>query len=202
MPAPKKITKEAILSAAAAVLREDGFDAVNARSVARRLGCSTQPIYLEFKNMEDLKDALQGIAREIYTSYLKSYMDDQCLTPYHAFGMGFIRFAREEVHLFRYLFVRNRFGINDIDDVNLTEILHTMCRDYKGFTMEIAADFHRDMTIFCYGLGQMISSGYFSMDDDTIADRLRVQFVSLCGFYLDEPTFIRLKNDILTRMKK
>ena len=35
-----------------------GFSAVNARSVAKKLGCSTQPIYFSFKNMDELKTAL------------------------------------------------------------------------------------------------------------------------------------------------
>lgn len=46
MPAAKRISKEAIIDAAAAVLRIGGFEAINARSVAKALGCSTQPIYL------------------------------------------------------------------------------------------------------------------------------------------------------------
>lgn len=55
MPAAKRISKEAIIDAAAAVLRIGGFEAINARSVAEALGCSTQPIYLSFRNMEELK---------------------------------------------------------------------------------------------------------------------------------------------------
>ena len=46
MPAAKRISKEAIIDAAEAVLRTGGFEAINARSVAKALGCSTQPIYL------------------------------------------------------------------------------------------------------------------------------------------------------------
>ena len=40
MPAAKRISKEAIIDAAAAVLRTGGFEAINARSVAKALGCS------------------------------------------------------------------------------------------------------------------------------------------------------------------
>ena len=52
MPAAKRISKEAIIDAAAAVLRIGGFEAINARSVAKALGCSTQPIYLSFRNIK------------------------------------------------------------------------------------------------------------------------------------------------------
>ena len=41
MPAIKKVSKEAIIDAAVDVLREGGAAAINARSVAKKLGCST-----------------------------------------------------------------------------------------------------------------------------------------------------------------
>ena len=63
MPASRKVTTEAVLQAAEEVLREKGFSAVNARNVAEKLGCSTQPIYLCFENMDQLR---QGIGIQAY----------------------------------------------------------------------------------------------------------------------------------------
>ena len=60
MPAVRKVSKEQIIDAAVEVLRDDGFSAINARSVAKKLGCSTQPIYFSFKNMDELKAALKA----------------------------------------------------------------------------------------------------------------------------------------------
>ena len=45
MPPTAKVTREMILSAALDITRREGFDAVNARSLAARLGCSTRPIF-------------------------------------------------------------------------------------------------------------------------------------------------------------
>ena len=45
MPAAKRISKEAIIDAAAAVLRIGGFEAINARSVAEGAGV-LHPAYL------------------------------------------------------------------------------------------------------------------------------------------------------------
>lgn len=58
MPANKKVTKNEIIDAAVEVFRDGGFSSVSARSVAEKLGCSTQHIYFSFKNMEELKTAL------------------------------------------------------------------------------------------------------------------------------------------------
>lgn len=53
MPAKKQVTKEMILGAALRVLMEGGTEAVNVKSLAAELGCSTQPIYLSFDNIKN-----------------------------------------------------------------------------------------------------------------------------------------------------
>ena len=59
MPPKAKVTREEILSACVDIIRESGFSAVNARALASRLGCSTQPIFSNYQSMEELKkDAL------------------------------------------------------------------------------------------------------------------------------------------------
>ena len=67
MPAIKKVSREAIVDAAVEVLRDGGFSTVNARSVAKKLGCSTQPIYSSFQNMGELKAALRARAIALHT---------------------------------------------------------------------------------------------------------------------------------------
>ena len=69
MPAVRKVSKEQIIDAAVEVLRDDGFSAINARSVAKKLGCSTQPIYFSFKNMDELKTALPKQAIELVAAW-------------------------------------------------------------------------------------------------------------------------------------
>ena len=46
-----RITKERILKAAAEVVRKEGAEALNARRIAAEIGCSTQPVYSQFRNM-------------------------------------------------------------------------------------------------------------------------------------------------------
>ena len=58
MARKKTITKEKILSAAYEVATTEVFSRFTARNIANKMNCSTQPIYLEFKNMDDLKRAL------------------------------------------------------------------------------------------------------------------------------------------------
>ena len=58
MARKKTITRDQILKAAYEVVATEGFTRFTARNIAAKMKCSTQPIYLEFKNMDDLKSAL------------------------------------------------------------------------------------------------------------------------------------------------
>ena len=53
MPPKVKISKEDIVNTALELIKNG--EEINARSLAIRLNCSTQPIFSNFKTMEDLK---------------------------------------------------------------------------------------------------------------------------------------------------
>ena len=54
MARKEMITIDRILDTAFAMTREEGFANVTARKVAAKAGCSTQPIFRVYKNMEEL----------------------------------------------------------------------------------------------------------------------------------------------------
>ena len=62
MPPPRKIDRAMILSAGLALVAENGVESVNARSLAKRLGCSTQPAFSLFPGMDALRQALHDEA--------------------------------------------------------------------------------------------------------------------------------------------
>ena len=54
MARKETITIQTILDTAFAMTREEGMSNVTARKVAAKVGCSTQPIFRVYKNMEEL----------------------------------------------------------------------------------------------------------------------------------------------------
>ena len=104
MPPTAKVTREMILSAALDITRREGFDAVNARSLAARLGCSTRPIFTCYENMEAVKADFLEYAFAFYEQRAAAWGEgeDPCL----ALPLTYLRFAREEPLLFRALFIR------------------------------------------------------------------------------------------------
>ena len=58
MPPKVKVTKEEIIRAAVEIVRRDGHQALNARTVAAALNCSTQPVFSNFSGMDALRMAV------------------------------------------------------------------------------------------------------------------------------------------------
>lgn len=183
MPSKKRITRDAIIRTAVDILREEGYEKVNARSIAARLNCSTQPIYSEFANMDELKAELKKEAEKRYATIVEEYTQNSEYTAYIAFGLGFIRFAKDEKQLFRYLYMRDRHSKSMlIEDVHLPKIIKVLTEQY-GFSEKTAVSLHYDMTIYAYGLAVILNTNYLDMSEKQIMDRLRTEYVALSCAY-------------------
>ena len=104
MPTKVRITKNMILDTAFDIARSGGLEDVSNREIASRLGCSIRPIYYQFKNTDELKGELYAKIEKYFYTYLMDNMRDD-IPPYKQVGINYIRFAREESHLFRILFM-------------------------------------------------------------------------------------------------
>ena len=146
MPAVRKASREQIIDAAVAVLRDDGFSAVNARSVAKKLGCSTQPIYFSFKNMDELKAALTERAIELHTQRVRDSLriHEGSDSRYSSYGMGFVKFAAEEKQLFRWLYLEGEQLGPYQNDVLTSEVISVITEEF-GYEEDVARRFHQDM---------------------------------------------------------
>lgn len=176
MPAAKRISKEAIIDAAAAVLRIGGFEAINARSVAEALGCSTQPIYLSFRNMEELKSALTQRVRESLRAH------EGCDSRYSSYGMGFVQFAAQEKQLFRWLYLEDNQPGRHQEDVLEPEIIRTVMDEF-GYDEVTARAFHRDMTYYSYGLAILANTGHLALTETELREAFRREFRALAAYY-------------------
>ncbi|MDY3849355.1 MAG: TetR/AcrR family transcriptional regulator, partial [Bullifex sp.] len=70
MPPRSKITREMIIDAAYEIVRELGEGSLNARSIADRLGCSTQPVLYVFRTMDEIRECVYQKADEYHSEYL------------------------------------------------------------------------------------------------------------------------------------
>lgn len=164
-----KIGREEIIDAALSLLREKGIQGVNARSVAKKIGCSTQPIFSNFSSMEALKDALIARGMEIYLGYLQNEMEEGKYPAYKASGMGYIRLAREEKQLFTLLFMRDRRAEGMSQEDASMQMIYTILQQTLGISLEQAKLFHLEMWVFVHGIASMIATGYLDWDEEMVS---------------------------------
>ena len=184
VPAIKKVSKEAIIDAAVDVLRDDGFSAINARSVAKKLGCSTQPIYFSFKNMEELKCALTQRAIELHTKRVRDSLKqhDGNDSRYSSYGMGFVKFAAEEKQLFRWLYLEGKQLGPYQNDVLFPEAIAVIVDEF-GYSDNTARRFHQDMIYFSYGLAILANTDHLHLTEAELREAFRREFHALIAIY-------------------
>lgn len=165
MPPKIKITKEEIVDTALNLVREAGEQALNARSIAAELKCSTQPVFSNFATMEDLHNAVKKAAYAKYQSYLKTDMEAGKYPPYKASGMAYIRFAREEKELFKLLFMCDRSNEASEDDRESLRPLLEMLQKNLGLSEDEAYLFHMETWICAHGMATMLATSFVEWDE-------------------------------------
>ncbi len=114
MARKKEIDKQRILDAAYKLAVRGGIESLTARNIAKAVKCSTQPIYLEFENMQDLRNqVLAKISDELKSNTLQQNFTGE---PLIDLDLSYLYFAKEHIDLFRAMFVDGKFGNQMIVD--------------------------------------------------------------------------------------
>ena len=88
MPPRVKITKQDIIETSVEMVRQSGEGALNARSIASALGCSTQPIFSNFESIEELENEVYIAAYNRYLGFIEREVSSGAYPEYKAFGMA------------------------------------------------------------------------------------------------------------------
>ncbi len=166
------ITQEEIVNAAFKITVKEGFDQITSRKLAGAAGCSTQPIFRIYDNMDELKKdvALKAIA----------YFEDFCRgrektheRPFVDLGLSYIRFAQENPNLFKLLFVSNdgkdSRSMYDIVNGSDENVVREVSRAH-GLGVRDAEHLFMKMWIFIHGAGCMAVTGDYDLEEaDSVA---------------------------------
>lgn len=169
MPPKIKITEEAIINAAVKMIQEQGIEKLNARSLAKELGCSVQPIFRVFSSMEDLKKAVVAKVGEIYSQYLSDSisMEDNLV----GLEMAYIRFAQEQKNLFQLLHMSDRLGLSKTEEFTKVginhEIIEAMAR-MTGLTLEQATMLYTGTFFATHGIAAMLATNHCTFTEEEI----------------------------------
>ena len=178
MPAKRKTQKEDILKASISIISHEGLNALNARKIAKKLGCSTQPLFYIYENMDVLKkDVIDEIVKIFDREVLKSETGQ---LEYKDIGINYIRFAKEEHELFKIMFNR-KINEGAFDFIDLTgsakTILETISKQ-TGMSNEDAKQFHLRMWLYVNGIASLAANQTVEFNDEEIIDLLKDQYVA------------------------
>lgn len=164
MPPKIKITKEAIVNAAVDIVRAHGAQAINARTVAAALNCSTQPVFSNFSTMDALRLAVVRQAEILCGDYIRREVESGAFPIYKASGMAYIRFAKEEKELFQLLYMRDRTNEPVSESDELGDKMESMVQHNTGLGSAEAKLFHLEMWAYVHGIATMFATGYLDLD--------------------------------------
>lgn len=192
MPSSPKIPKETILQHALEMLIQNGYASINIKALAKRIGCSTQPISWHFGNMENFRNAL--------TEYALDYANEKMLSSsegmwaFSNVGIGYIDIAYDEPNLFRYLYMSGESGYHAGGfDIFTTADANSAMIEQIAKQLDISADkvndFFRNTIIYTHGLACFVVSGLIKATKEELYAMVHqgaYGFMLQAGFELNE----------------
>lgn len=166
MPAATKLTKEAIAEGAFDLVRAEGHEALTARNLAARLGCSTQPLLYWYASVDDIRKAAYARADAWHTAYLTAPPEDG-RDPLSALGLRYIRFAAEEPRLFRFLFQSDHFAGRGLDELVADPqagSLSALIRSETGLDAARSAALFKALFIAAHGYASLLANNAMRWD--------------------------------------
>lgn len=173
MPPIPKFNKEDILNCAYEIVKNEGFENLNARKIAKVLGCSVQPIFHNFTSMEELsKEVYQSIYCK-YQEYMISGKEKED-NPYKQMGLSYIKFASDYPEFFKIIFMqKTNLNANDfvLADSIGNDVIETGKR-ITGLSYEEQKKFHVSVWIFTHGIACLVATKTIQFTDSEIEELL------------------------------
>lgn len=189
--APKnKFTKEEMVEAALRIVRIKGVDSLTAKTMAYELGTSTQPIFTAFGSMDSVKREVYAAAVRVYDSYTDAGLKEKI--PFFGVGMQYIRFAREEPELYRFLFLTQTHDkeYSALKSMrHLQELVRPTLINVYHITAEEADIYFRDLWLVVHSLAILIVTGDCPYSEREIGQILTSFSLSICKSIKGIPEF-------------
>lgn len=152
-----KFTKEQIIDAAFEIAETEGIDNVTMRKIAKKMGSSVAPIYVNF---EDTNELIGALVKRIIGVSQQLLIEESTGNSFYDMGRASLRFAIEYSVLFRDLVLKNNDYMKDYDEKMMPALIKEMKKDpeLKGFTDEELKTILLKMRVFQLGLSVMAAN--------------------------------------------
>lgn len=179
MPPKIKITLDAILDAGIDIIKKKGIVFVNARELAKSLGCSIQPVFRNFQSMDKLKNDLYKKAENLFDDHMKSGMERHPI-PFLGLGLAYIDFAKTEKNLFKFLFMSDDFKGRSVFDMMKDEENQRvvgMISSMTGLNLENAERLFIYIWVMTHGIASMVATDNSDFSEEQTAKVLMDAFL-------------------------
>ena len=158
MPPKSKFNKANIIEAAFEIAKENGFSAITTRSVAKRLGSSVAPIYVNFETIEKL---IEAVVQHVFAISNELMAKQAGPDIFENIGKASLEFAIEYPVLFRELIMQPNQYMASYETVEKT-LLEAMAEDeaMRDWTMDEQKRLLFKMRVFQTGLSAMVANGH------------------------------------------
>lgn len=173
MPPKNKFSKEEITDVAFNIAKEYGMDGISIRKVADKVGCSIAPIYVNFKDIDEVKMAVIKKSQEVIKKLIEEQKTGENFLD---IGVASVKFAMDYTALFNDLVLKdNIFFDNDDNFQNI--LIEKMKNDIelKDFTEDELRLVLIKMKIFQVGLAVMVTKDKFikQLNEEQIIELLK-----------------------------
>jgi len=196
MPPRIQVTEEQIIQGAIGIIRKDGINALNARSLAKVLGCSVQPIFRAFANMGELRERVTAMIAEEYQQCLLKGMSAE--DPLAGLLLEYIRYAQREKHFFILLHLSDRLGMQEAKEIaqfGINKRIVDAMAEKTGLPKEDAQTLYVGTFFAAHGVASMLATNHCSFTEETILKIITDIYDGLvfklknCGGKPDAPLF-------------
>lgn len=180
MPPKPKYTREQITDAAFELVKESGIDALAARTLGKKLGTSSSPIFTFFSGMDELKDAVREMARTCFREYMEGVFDYKM--AFKEFGMRHIRFAKDEPNLYRFIFLDSEESLYDVFDREFSDVLLGLIKDIQstfGISEDDAKVLFNHMLIYANGIAGFCINNVGIFTEEFVSESISTVCISL-----------------------
>ena len=152
--------KDYIIDKSVDFIKEKGIDNLSVREISSYIGCSTQPLFRVFDNMEDYKNNLRKKLNKEYSNFSEKYINKNSYLS--TISYAYVMYAKEENSMFKALFLSelsdNKIIKSSKKDVDL------VMKEYR-ISKERAKAALRDVSIYTHGLATQICLNNMKVSD-------------------------------------
>ncbi len=169
-----QISREIILEAAFQLLLREGYAALNITSLAKEIGCSTQPIAWHFGNMDGLRTELLDYCVRFLGRIFCGIKSEHVVEQLEDISFGYVTLAFDYPNLYRY------FYMSDMDGRKMNELAKSLRADnYEkavrmlqqeyGVSEKAALQHMINLQMYVHGIASfMVTQGGFSSKEEVM----------------------------------